>query len=217
MRMFLTIILMLFFGVNVFATSQEPDKIIYKGQEYMLFNNPLETYFKKYPDKRPTRGNITTGLWRGYIATFEVRYNRLFLKDIQIEVADSASSVKGEEKWISVLNEVFPNKKNIKIDWLTGLLVIPHGKCVRYVHMGYGSIYASYTLLEFDKGKFRKEKSFDYKEYEEFKERQFQAYKKTEEYAKIKQDLKKKDRPDEFIESFLRIGIIEYSSKILTE
>lgn len=78
MRMFLTIILTLFFGVNVFATGQEPDRIIFKGQEYMLFSNPLETYFKKYPDKRPTRGFESTGLWRGYIATFEVRNNRLF-------------------------------------------------------------------------------------------------------------------------------------------
>lgn len=217
MRMFLTIILTLFFGVNVFATGQEPDRIIYKGQEYMLFSNPLETYFKKYPDKRPTRGFESTDLWRGYIATFEVRNNRLFLKDIQIEVADSASSEKYKGKWISVLNEVFPNRKNIKIDWLTGLLVIPHGKRLRYVHMGYGSIHESYTLLEFDKGQFRKEKSFDYKEYEEFKERQFQAYKKTEEYAKIKQDLQREDRSDELIDSFIRNGIIGYSSKILTE
>lgn len=213
MRMFLTIILTLFFGVNVFATGQEPDKIIYKGQEYMLFSNPLEAYFKKYPDKRPTRGFESTGLWRGYIATFEVRNNRLFLKDIQIEGADS----EGKDMLISVINEVFPNRKNIKIDWLTGLLVIPHGKCVEYVNLGYSSIYESYTLLEFDKGKFRKERSFDYKEYEEFKERQFQAYKKTDGYPKIKQDLKKMNCPNELLDTFIRKGIIQYSSKILTE
>ena len=51
MRVILTIILTLFLGLNVFATAQYPDKIIYNGKEYSLHSNPLEAYFEKNPNE----------------------------------------------------------------------------------------------------------------------------------------------------------------------
>jgi hypothetical protein len=217
MRTFLIIIFTLFLGLNVFATAQYPDKIIYNGKEYSLQSNPLEAYFEKNPDKRPQGGIMSTALWRGYIATFEVKDNQLFLKDIEIQYQDTTSKESYNYKWKSVINEVFPNQKEIKIEWLTGLLVIPHGKLVNYVHMGYGSTYKNYILLEFDKGDLKKELNYKYKEYEKFKEIQFQAFKQTEEYKKIKTDLQKDGSTDEFIDSFLKSFVTEYTSKILTD
>lgn len=217
MRAILTIFLTLFLGAKVFATAQYPDKIIYNGKEFKLHSNPLETYFEKNPDKRPKGGIMSTALWRGYVATFEVKDNQLFLKDIEIQYHDTTSKESYPYKWRSVINEVFPNNEKIKIDWLTGLLVIPHGKLVNYVHMGYGSTYKNYILLEIDKGDLKKEKYFKYKEYEMFKERQFQVFKQTDEYKKIKADLQKDGSSDEFIDSFLRSFVTEYTSKILTE
>ena len=217
MKTILTLIFTLFLGLNVFATAQYPDKIIYNGKEYNLQSNPLESYFEKYPDKRPKGGIMSTALWRGYIATFVVKDNQLFLKDIEIEYQDTTSKESYNYKWKSVINEVFPDQKNIKIDWLTGLLVIPYGKLVNYVHMGYGSTYKNYILLEIDKGDLKKEKQFKYKEYEKFKERQFQVFKQTDEYKKIKADLQKDGSSDEFIDSFLRSFVTQYTSKIMTE
>lgn len=217
MRAILTIILTLFLGLKVFATAQYPDKIIYNGKEYSLQSNPLEAYFEKYPDKRPKGGIISTALWRGYVATFEIRDNQLFLKDIEIEYEDTTSKESYSFKWRSVINEVFPDQKNNKIDWLTGLLVVPYGKLVNYVHMGYGSTYENYILLEIDKGDLKREKHFKCKDYERFKEKQFQAFKQTEDYKKIKADLQKDGSTDEFIDSFLRSFVTEYTSKILTE
>ncbi|SDL86291.1 hypothetical protein SAMN05421823_108307 [Catalinimonas alkaloidigena] len=217
MKTFLTLILTLFLVVNVFATAQYPDKIIYNGKEYSLHSNPLEMYFEKYPDKRPKDGAMSTALWRGYVATFEVKDSQLFLKDIEIQYHDTTSKESYPYKWCSVIKEVFPDQKDIKIDWLTGLLVIPHGKLVNYVHMGYGSTYKNYILLEIDNGDLKKEKRFKYEEYEKFKERQFQVFKQTDEYKKIKADLQKDGSSDEFIDSFLRSYVTEYTSKILTE
>ena len=217
MRLVLTIILTLFLGLKVFATAQYPDRIIYNGKEYSLLSNPLESYFEKNPDKRPNDGIMSTALWRGYVATFEVRDNQLFLKDIEIEYQDTTSKESYNYKWRSVINEVFPDQKNIKIDWLTGLLVIPHGKLVNYVHMGYGSTFKNYILLEIVKGDLKKEKHFKYKDYERFKEKQFQAFKQTEDYKIIKADLQKDGNTDEFIDSFLRSFVTEYTSKIMTE
>lgn len=217
MKTFLTIILTLFLGLNGYATAQYPDKIIYNGKEYNLYSNPLESYFEKNSDKRPAGGIMSTALWRGYVATFEVKSNQLFLKDIEIQYRDTTSKESYAYKWRSVLNEIFPEQKDIKIDWLTGLLVIPYGKLVNYVHMGYGSTYKNYILLEIDKGDLKKEKRFRYKEYEKFRERQFQVFKQTDEYRKIKADLHKDGDSDEFIDLFLKDFVTQYTSKILTD
>lgn len=216
MKPLLTLLLTLFICTNLFATAQAPDKIIYKGIVYSLYNYPLEDYFKKNPDKRPKSEVMSTGLTRGYVATFEVRENQLFLKDIKIGYVDTTAIQSSRYKWQSVLNDVFPNQKDIKIDWLTGLLEIPHGEILKYGITGYGKN-NNYILLEIFKGDLKKEKHLNYIEYEKFKERQFQAFKQTDEYLKIKYDFQNKGTSDKHIDSHLRSFIIEYTSKILTE
>lgn len=42
-------------SVNLLATAQYPDKIIYNGKEYMLHSNPMEEYFEKNPEKKTER------------------------------------------------------------------------------------------------------------------------------------------------------------------
>ncbi len=214
MKTILTIIFAVLFGLNVFATAQQPDKLIYNGIEYNLHSNPLESYFEKNPDKRPKGGIMSTSLWRGYVATFEIRDSVLYVKDIQISYYDTTDN-NHDKQWKSVINEVFPEKKEIKVDWLTGILVLPYGDLVNYVHMGYGSTYKNYILLEIEEGFLKNEKRYDYKEYEMFKEKQFIAFKKTDEYKKIKKELQKEGDSDEFIDSFIRSYYTEYTSKIL--
>lgn len=216
-RLLLTIILTLFSGLKVFATAQFPDKINYNGNEYNLNSNPLEVYFEKNPNKRPKSEVRSSALWRGYVATFEIIDNQLFLKDIEIQYRDTTSKGSNNSNWKSVLNEVFADQKNIQVDWYTGLLVLPQGKVVNYVHMGYGSTYQHYTILELNKGVLTQEKQFKRKAYEKFKEKQFQVFKQTEDYHKMKSDLLQKGNSEEFIDSFLRSYVTEYTSKILTD
>lgn len=205
-------------SINLFATAQVADKIIYNGKEYMLHSNPMEEYFEKNPDKKPKSEIMSTGLWRGYIATFEISDNSLYLKDIQILVNKETKDKSFETGWKSVLSQVVPDNKKLKIDWFSGILVLPSGKVVNYVHMGYGSTYENYILLEMDKGDFKRSKEFDYKEYEKFKEKQFAAFKKTDEYKKLIEDMKKDgDYDEKFADSFLRSFITNYTSKILVD
>ncbi|MEL6191883.1 MAG: hypothetical protein AAFR66_07525, partial [Bacteroidota bacterium] len=98
---------------------------------------------------------------------------------------------------------------------LSGLLVIPNGELVNYVHMGYASTYSNYILLELDKGNLTDEKIFGYKEYEKFKAQQFDAFKLTEDYQKIREELLAEGSSENEIDDFLRIYIISYTSKIL--
>lgn len=215
----LLVFLSIFFlcALEIFATAQYPDKIIYNGKEYMLHSNPLEPYFEKFPDKRPKGGIISSAFWRGYVATFEIADKRMILKDVEIQVPKK-NTESFEIEWKSALSTVFPENKKPVIDWFSGLLVIPHGEMVNYVHMGYGSTYENYILLEIAAGSFIKAEEFDYKEYEIFKEKQFVAFKKTEEYRKIVEDLKKRENySPEFIDSFLKDFVTSYTSKILVD
>ncbi|MFH0896065.1 MAG: hypothetical protein V2A54_16655 [Bacteroidota bacterium] len=217
MKPILTSLLLLLFSSSLFATAQYPDKIIYNGKEYSLHSNPMEAYFAEHPDKRPEDGIRSTACWRGYIATFEIRDKQLFLKDIQCQYSKKGKNNSFETEWKSVLGEIFPKDSLVKIDWLTGLLVLPYGKMVNYVHMGYASTYENYFLLEIDKGDFKKEKKLDYKEYEAFRDKQFAAWQKTDEYKKQLEELTKDGSSVEFINSFLRDYVIEYTSRILTD
>lgn len=153
---------------KLFATAQYPDNLIYKGKTYALFTNPLESFFEKYPEKRPIGGISSTALWRGYVATFEIRDNQLFLKDIEIEVEKEGSETFDYE-WKSVINEVFPDSAQRKIDWFTGIIVLPHGKLVNYVHMGYGYTYKKYLLIEVENGNYKQELRFNHRQYTSFK------------------------------------------------
>src|SRR5258708_6631795 len=202
---------------KVFATAQFPDKILYQGEKYNLNSNPLESYFEKYPDKRPKGGVQSTALWRGYVATFEVKDSQLFLKDIAVEIWDDSAGQSSKTKWKSVMNEVFASQEVVKIDWFTGLLVIPYGKLINYVHMGYGSAFENYYLLEFEKGDFKRSKQFDHKNYDRFKEKQFQVFKKTEENRALVEKLAKDGSSPAFIDSFLKDFLTNYTSKILTD
>jgi len=159
-----------------------------------------------------------SSLLRGYVATFEIKDNQLYVKDIEVLVA--TKNEKGEDKFNlkSIRNEIFPNQEFIKVDWMTGLLILPSGSVVNYVHLGYGSTYEHYTILEIENGNFKNEQQLEHKDYVEFRDKQFQAFKKTDEYKKIKDELQNgENSSDDSIDSFIRDVGIEYKSKILVQ
>lgn len=135
-QLFLVFILALF-PVKLFATAQVPDRIIWEGKTYSLLCNPLGPYFQEYPDKRP-QGGFSTALWRGYVATFEIINNQLYLTEI---ITDPFAEYREDSISLqkNLVEEIFPGQKKVKVDWFTGLLVIPRGRMINYVHMGYSS------------------------------------------------------------------------------
>jgi len=212
------ILAILVWGVSIcsaLATAQISDKIFYGGKEYSLHTNPMEDYFSKHPDKKPKDGDMSTALWRGYVATFEFRERKLVLKDIEIEVPVEKEREEYPYEWKSVLYTVVPKGKTLQIDWFTGILVLPFGEMINYVHMGYGSTFSNYILLEIKEGILTGNREFDYKQCEAFKEKQFQAYKKTIEYKKQVEEMRKENDSQEFIDSFLRSFVVDYTSKFL--
>lgn len=216
MKLLFTFFVSTIFGLSVFATEQHPDKLFYNGKDYKIRKYPLESYFEKYPDKRPKSG-ISFALFRRYVATFEIRENLLFLIDIEIRYTVKTKNNDFDFKWKSVLSEIFPDQENIKMELYSGLFVLPQGKRVHYDPKSGISTYKQYKILEIDNGDLIKEKLLTYKEYEEFKEKQFLKFKETDKYQEIKTILQEIHKSDESIDSFLKYSITEFTTKILID
>ena len=199
------------------STAQYPDKIKYNGIEYSLNTNPLEPYFEKNPEKRPQW--YSTALYRGYIGHFEIIENQLFVTDITIPRHYTDKDGKSKTKSVSIYKRIFPDKDKVKIDWYSGILILPYGKMIKYVHSGYASVYSNYFLLEIKEGDFKKDKNYSYKQFLKFKEQQFTEFKKTEDYHTQFENLKKNypESDKKFIENFLKDYIINYTSQFLVE
>jgi hypothetical protein len=149
-------------------TAQYSDIIIYNGAKHSLHTNPLEDYFNEYPDKQPKSHIRCSALWRGYVATFEVGNSELYVKDIQV-MSDMNNT------WRSVMHEIFPCQEIVKVDWMSGYLVLPQGEVIQYVHMGYLSTYEYYILLEIKEGDLISEKQIGHQEYQEFREQEYRV------------------------------------------
>ncbi len=214
---FYTIILfLLIFNLKVFATAQVPDLMVIGKDTFLMHTNPLEIYLdsignRDFPD---FKGGGSTACWRGYQAVWRVENDSMFLVKIQSCHRDEGDVDANLEK---MFGDKFINGK-VYAYWFTGLIVLPHGRLKKYVHMGYGSTYSKYLLLEINEGQFKQKLKFNNRKYESFKTKQFELFKKTPEYKKTVEDLKKGGNEDEkFIDSFLRSFVINYTSRILNE
>ncbi len=75
----------------------------------------------------------STACWRGYQGTWEIREGRFYLV-----------SLTGRFR----LNSNEP----VFADWFCGVLRIPRGELIEYVHMGFGSVYAEELHVKIDGG-----------------------------------------------------------------
>ena len=141
---------------SAFATAQFSDNLIYKGKTLPIFSNPLESYFNA-ENPKPDKIFVfsCTACWRGYIATWKIEDGYLYLtKLVQGTCASDAPEIP--------LSIVFPKQEApIKATWFSGTLLIPQGKQILYVHMGYGSIYEKEIILTFINGKLTEENIVD--------------------------------------------------------
>lgn len=166
------------------ATAQMPDYLTYKGKRQPILTNPLEDYFNKYPEARPKSNTMCSALWRGFIGYWEIKKdNKLYLVGLG-EGCDNKSYPVGA---------IFVGKNQVFADWYSGLILIPQGEMIRYVHMGYESQYESYLMLRIEKGIFIGEEKFNNKEYQEFRQKKYNEHKKRKKYRLMNIDLDEED------------------------
>lgn len=85
----------------------------------------------------------STANYRGYIASWEIIDNKLYLVDVTLP----ALFTEGDSK-----ANLFPDEEKTFADWYTGRIRIPHGNLLEYVHQGYGSLYEKELYLRFLNG-----------------------------------------------------------------
>jgi hypothetical protein len=144
-------------------TAQIPDSISIDGAEHMLFAEPLEAYYSQLA--RPSFAPTSTANWRGYVASWEIRDNRMYLSGIKAELCDRG----GPQGWRCDkrqpvgLKELFPGGKGEKVfaEWFSGTLRVPLGAQMEYVHMGYESVYEFDLLIVVEKGMVKSTRTID--------------------------------------------------------
>jgi hypothetical protein len=151
-------------SINIFAQEQHPDYLIYNGITYEIYENPMEEYFNEFPRKRPNSGYLSSNLWRGYVATFEIINNELWV--IDIEVYGELVIIDG--RWITGLTSVirkYLKTNKMKVDWFNGLIFLTQGRYIKKRHV--------VTEIEIEKGNIVSEynldlrNDFNYEEYQD--------------------------------------------------
>ena len=124
-------------------TAQATETLIYKGEKLRLCAEPLAGYFELKGIEAPFRAPHTA-LWRGYVGTWEIVDDRLYLVDL-MGWAESGGKV-----GLEFLFPGFPTR--VFAHWVNGLLRATRGERIRYVHAGFGSVYEHDLLFQFDDG-----------------------------------------------------------------
>jgi hypothetical protein len=83
-----------------------------------------------------------TACWRGYVAKWELRNGRFYLREIR-----GKYELTGDEPLFA--------------DWFSGVLRIPRGQLLQYVHMGFASVYEEELHIKIERGMVVKSRVID--------------------------------------------------------
>lgn len=191
------------------ATAQLSDLLIVEGKEFTLNTNPLETELQKKQWTPPEDALISSANWRGYLATWEIKDDKLFLKDVSIAVINPKDE--HDDMLKSITGDLYPGAAEVFAEWYTGALIVPDGKMTRYVHMGYGSSFDHYQVFRVNAGKVVEHLSMTGAEFEAYKETKFAAFRKTDAYAEAYADFRKQapDLSEAHAEDFIKAYFAE--------
>jgi len=127
-------------------TAQAPEKLLYKGEELTLCSEPLGP-FLEFSGSTVKFDARCTALWRGYVGTWSIENDRLYL------VALKGSVITDDEISEVGLEALFPDYPDgVFAHWFTGELRCPSGALLNYVHGGYGSTYERDLFLRVQRG-----------------------------------------------------------------
>lgn len=127
-------------------TAQFSEYLQYKDETHMLCSEPLGL-FLEFSASTLKFLSPHTALWRGYVGTWCIENDRLYLIKLEGWVfADNASREVG-------LDALFPDYPDgVFAHWFTGELRCPIGAMLRYVHQGYGRTYEQDLFIRVKQG-----------------------------------------------------------------
>ena len=146
-------------------TAQMPDLLVYNGSKYALLCNPLWAYFDGCHRQHPYAATSSMN-WRGYVASWKIADDRLYLSDVNGQICTRKHDVDHEpSSWCPVGHQGPCQNRSVGIDylfdtsagnvfaeWFSGELRVATGKMIEYKHMGYGSKYERYLIFSIENG-----------------------------------------------------------------
>lgn len=166
-KIFFIVLLLMLIKSAVFATAQDPDLLIYNGKTYDLLANPLEDFYGEDESKRPefwfAPYTKNSGNWRGYVATWEIIDDKLYLRKIDSWFCRPSIRTKNGCRRVT-LRDLFGKKvfdDKFFALWFSDKLHVPDGEQLKYVHSGYASIYERDITFDVDAGKIIKMEIID--------------------------------------------------------
>ena len=84
-------------------------------------------------DEESHRACCSTACWRRYLGSWEIKDKRLYLCELT-------------GRWRMT------SKKPIFADWFSGLLCVPEGELLTYVHLGFASVFEQELLIDIEDG-----------------------------------------------------------------
>lgn len=125
-------------------TAQIAESLLYEGKKVTICTTPLSDYFALGGGHPNFDDFHCTALWRGYVGSWEIVENRLYLIGLQGTLEDGSKAT---------LATIFPDyPERVFAHWFSGPIRIPQGKLLKYVHMGYKSVYERDLFLELERG-----------------------------------------------------------------
>ncbi len=124
-------------------TAQFSEKLNWSGKKLAMCSEPLD-FWLSANGLNLQFGMSSTACWRGYIGSWEIINDRLYLIGFDARTEDGKPLG---------LEDLFPGySKGVFAHWVTREVRCPQGKMLDYVHMGYASTYEMDLYLTFIKG-----------------------------------------------------------------
>jgi hypothetical protein len=124
-------------------TAQFSEILHYKGEQLSMRVTPLSDYFVLMGLK-PDFRICSTACWRCYVGEWDITLDRLYLIGISAHYEDGTEVT---------LGSLFPGyDSRVFAHWYSGVLSIPQGDLVEYVHMGFASVYERDLLISVEQG-----------------------------------------------------------------
>ena len=124
-------------------TAQFSEILHHKGETLSMRVTPLSDYFVLMGIS-PDFQDISTACWRCYVGEWEITLDRLYLIGIRATYKDGTDVT---------LGSLFPGyDSRVFAHWYSGVLSIPQGDLVEYVHMGFASVYERDLLISVEQG-----------------------------------------------------------------
>ena len=133
-------------------TAQTPERLLYQGETLTLCSEPLGHFMEMLAMPWKFYA-FNTSLWRGYVGTWRIEGERLYLTKLQGWVKESEQV---KEVGLEALFPGYPD--GVFAHWFTGELRCPRGGLLKYVHGGYGSTYEEDLLLQLQRGVLQEER-----------------------------------------------------------